>query len=179
MQSHETWFIFDPQCKWFNKSNIHIALMTIWDKFFSLTLFLILSVEEGAKLFTPQKIPILPWTKKVGPICLTFIRGTLTNLIDHLKKSLFQTISLSGSRYLKVVNPGSPICRFSYFIYKFWWKLSGCDGIMVLVLGTSEISHVCRWWNQLNWWIFLSTAICWLQQHCSLQESFKPAGLAS
>ena len=49
-----------------------------------------------------------------------------------------------------------------YFTYKFWWKLSGCDGIMVLVLGTSEISHVCRWWNQLNWWIFLSTAICWL-----------------
>ena len=40
--------------------------------------------------------------KKVGWLSYG---GTLTNLIDLLKKSLFQTISWGGSRYLKVVNP--------------------------------------------------------------------------
>ena len=67
-------------------------------------LFLILSVEEGTTLLTPKKITAFIGTQKVGLICLTFIRGTLTNLIDPLKKSLFPTIRWGGSRYLKVVN---------------------------------------------------------------------------
>ena len=68
-------------------------------------LFLILSMEEGTTLLTPKQITVFPGTKKVGQICPTFIRGTLTNLIDPGKKSLFQTISWGGSRYLKVENP--------------------------------------------------------------------------
>ena len=38
--------------------------------------------------------------------------GTLTNLIDPLKKSLFQTISWGGSWYLKVINPFVWVLRF-------------------------------------------------------------------
>ena len=35
----------------------------------------IFSVEEDATLLTPKKFTVFPGTKKVGPICPTFIRG--------------------------------------------------------------------------------------------------------
>ena len=40
-----------------------------------LSLFLILSVDEGTTGLTPKKFTVFSGTKKVGPICPTFIRG--------------------------------------------------------------------------------------------------------
>ena len=51
-----------------------------------------LSVEEDTTGLTPKKFTVFSGTKKVGPICPTFIRGTLTNLINHQKKSLFRPL---------------------------------------------------------------------------------------
>ena len=64
-----------------------------------------MSVEESTTLLTPKKITVFPGTKKVGPICPTFIRGDPYEPQRLPEKSIFQTISWGGSRYLKVVNP--------------------------------------------------------------------------
>ena len=51
-----------------------------------------MSVKEDTAGLTLKKFTVFSGTKKVGPICPTYIRGTLTNLINHQKKSILRPL---------------------------------------------------------------------------------------
>ena len=64
--------------------------------FFHKHLFRFLKLEEAKKVHNHLNTIQIQYTNR---------QTTLTNLMGPLKKSFFQTISWSASRYLKVVNP--------------------------------------------------------------------------
>ena len=62
-------------------------------------------MEEVTRLSTQKNVTVFTGKIKVGPIYPTFIRGDPYETQKPEEKLLFQTISWSGSRHQKVVNP--------------------------------------------------------------------------